>query len=1813
MSANLKAGKFNTLNVTASELHHLKLDWQGNLRTTNKSLTVITKEGIRFDADAFSRFRTSVGDITFDAELGSIKIEGGENVLDAVNIKATHASGGVLIESGTSGVKTSSTGDISLISLGADINIGLPDDDFDTINVNNLTRNIQLEATATISTNSDDFQILASDSISIISLSSDIVLGDSITNPAIRISGGDISIGSATSSSDGKFVIGVSESSANKTGYDGMVLKSTSDDITPEFTIKNSTNTGRAIFGVEAPDTTTSIHQKYVAYKSGTNVVRLDGPEFNENDINRNIYWTVENTTETIESLSTFISDASLISNSDLILTHTLTTGGTYTGTTTKYYVIEIDAVHTTPNKFKWSNDGGNTFYREYVDTDTSAIDLEDGITVTFAETTDYSLGDYYSFTATRTAVVASSDTYASQNIYTLDPNISYLGSETKTDLKLETSKNERIRITADGNIGINYTEPLSTIHIHNKFKDRSIVNTTNIGIQQHPSCAKLVNGGYVIVWESQSSDGTHYDIYGQIYYSDGNKDGNEFRINITTLNNQSFPHVIGNMNTSYGGFMVVWGSEDESDNGEYDIKGQIYDESREDGSRRLKSFDIEVNQTTTYNQKYPRVASLASGDYVVVWESDDNNNGNSNIYAQKITRLGNLSGDEILINSSGTYSQNYPYITGLSGNDETVAGGFVVTFMSQYDDIGAFDIKYRIFDSDMVAHNGSDVNVTSNTPKSYGRATTLGLTDGGFLISYFKSYYADATNFETSEQITSGTTTAVIAGINLSYPNKLHVTSISPGGLFHVGSEILGSTSGHVEQIQSVSDTSDIFTLDTGDKEITLSNNIINLTLHKYITSSTTPEFTINSVNTTRLVDYNTQLMLPPIDFTRDYTEFDYRKPIASMTNLYDKNVVITWNNGQKPSVYYQKINVSTGTLIESEKTINSTLKGILPRNPNVCDVVTQDGLDMGYVITWQSDTMDIDNQGVFMMRFNDNNFLFRANNGQTEWVVNNDGNMGLGTTSPETQIHVKGESPYITLQNSTTTLGSYLGQSRMIMRDAYSVQLAEIKTCYSDSYDTPYPESDNLQLWYKFEETSGMTVTDYSNNINTGVLHNFDLETCRVSGIVKNGLKFNGINSYIDTGDDQTITSIHTNGNFSFSMWVKFPEDVPSGSYDIISNGNLTTNGSYLLYIDSSSVLVAEVYTASLHTLTGSTAINNNEWHHIALVVDSDNTSITIYLDGESEVTTALSGSFDGTNTENPYIGSRDGSNNFFVGVMDDFRMYDVALSDTHITEMYNNITQTKGSIIFKTNNGNNTFSDTINSVIIDDGANFRSMHVRGSPVNNISGSLVVSGSSTVVGTNTSFLSEVMVGDQLRIDDIISTVTKVISNTSLTIDSSITKSDSSPQRLPSIMCAKDTNNAIKFFVDKDGKCGIGEPNPVGQLHISGTTPYIYLESSISETADGGRDSQIIFRGLNSSSKHTMAKIESSHDGSSADTKGKLTFYTNTGSSLNSLMTLDSLGHLYIGNNYPLNGSDAMIEARSPLDTNCDVLINNQVESSTGIQTRTSNIYFQNKEASTGISSFEESAYAKIMGSSDTVNTNVIGRLDFFTNNESTLVSYLTIKNNGKVGIGGIDEPVHNVHMSVGYNNTGTASQSGTTVTGSEVNFTNVVVGSVFIFDNNKSGVITAVTSSSTLTLNISQSVSSQSFKIYYPGTCMASNSKMMVNTTTAHPAYFHVEGATSSKVSLIAEDTTIDYTYSVMLVDTSGGNLTITLPAAANSTGVKYTIKKITATNTMTIDAHNAETIDGSTTLATSTQWVSYTIVCDGSEWFIINSYSP
>lgn len=70
----------------------------------------------------------------------------------------------------------------------------------------------------------------------------------------------------------------------------------------------------------------------------------------------------------------------------------------------------------------------------------------------------------------------------------------------------------------------------------------------------------------------------------------------------------------------------------------------------------------------------------------------------------------------------------------------------------------------------------------------------------------------------------------------------------------------------------------------------------------------------------------------------------------------------------------------------------------------------------------------------------------------------------------------------------------------------------------------------------------------------------------------------------------------------------------------------------------------------------------------------------------------------------------------------------------------------------------------------------------------------------------------------------------------------------------------------------------------------------------------------------------------------------------------------------------------------------------------------------------------------------------------------------------------------------------------------------------------------------------------------------------------------------------------------------DTVGSGVTINLPAAADSQGNIYHIKKLGSTGAVTIDANGSETIDGSLTQIITTQYTSLKIYCDGTEWWII-----
>ena len=92
-------------------------------------------------------------------------------------------------------------------------------------------------------------------------------------------------------------------------------------------------------------------------------------------------------------------------------------------------------------------------------------------------------------------------------------------------------------------------------------------------------------------------------------------------------------------------------------------------------------------------------------------------------------------------------------------------------------------------------------------------------------------------------------------------------------------------------------------------------------------------------------------------------------------------------------------------------------------------------------------------------------------------------------------------------------------------------------------------------------------------------------------------------------------------------------------------------------------------------------------------------------------------------------------------------------------------------------------------------------------------------------------------------------------------------------------------------------------------------------------------------------------------------------------------------------------------------------------------------------------------------------------------------------------------------------------------------------------------------------------------------------------------------------SNIKSISTSSTLDIQDEIVIVDASGGDVTVTLPAAATSKGKRYTVKKNdTSINSIILDANASEEIDNSTTFSFNTYLQSCTLVCDGTRWYLI-----
>lgn len=110
-------------------------------------------------------------------------------------------------------------------------------------------------------------------------------------------------------------------------------------------------------------------------------------------------------------------------------------------------------------------------------------------------------------------------------------------------------------------------------------------------------------------------------------------------------------------------------------------------------------------------------------------------------------------------------------------------------------------------------------------------------------------------------------------------------------------------------------------------------------------------------------------------------------------------------------------------------------------------------------------------------------------------------------------------------------------------------------------------------------------------------------------------------------------------------------------------------------------------------------------------------------------------------------------------------------------------------------------------------------------------------------------------------------------------------------------------------------------------------------------------------------------------------------------------------------------------------------------------------------------------------------------------------------------------------------------------------------------------------------------------------------------VNAQDAATKHYIDTHAFETIVITVSTTTTITTAAQIYLTNAASAAFTVTLPTAASSTNLAYTVKKIdSSVNAVTLQGNGTDTIDGSNTQLLNSQWQSITAVSNGTSWYLI-----
>jgi hypothetical protein len=181
---------------------------------------------------------------------------------------------------------------------------------------------------------------------------------------------------------------------------------------------------------------------------------------------------------------------------------------------------------------------------------------------------------------------------------------------------------------------------------------------------------------------------------------------------------------------------------------------------------------------------------------------------------------------------------------------------------------------------------------------------------------------------------------------------------------------------------------------------------------------------------------------------------------------------------------------------------------------------------------------------------------------------------------------------------------------------------------------------------------------VADSSGQGNNGNLVGYT-STTTVAGKIGQALGFNGVNQYVDAGNNVNVQL----GTGSVSAWIKTTN--AGTSY----RGIVTKQFAYGMFLNDNVLMVFD-WSGNANRSTG-VNLADNKWHLVTLTFNSGVANGTVlYIDGVARLATQMTIASQTTPVQ---IGWANAGGQYFAGNIDDVRIYNRVLSATEVKQLY------------------------------------------------------------------------------------------------------------------------------------------------------------------------------------------------------------------------------------------------------------------------------------------------------------------------------------------------------------------------------------------------------------------------------------------------------------------------------------------------------------------------------------------------------------